>query len=169
MDEDRFDQLPPTPQGRAGHTLVGVAGLLSQRNCGAGVALCSAPAGHLSSVPRSDGPRRRQALPPRSLGSHAQPCARHDRSRSRPHGCRGRGPRPTGRCLGDLRAPRRPFPLIRCEQEDSPVWALDENSWELPPVPVHVSLLDWLEFWCEEAEAAIRDGYFDWSPRGPRP
>jgi hypothetical protein len=62
------------------------------------------------------------------------------------------------------------FHFIRCEHtEDSPVWALDENGWQLPHTPVHVSLLDWLEFWCEEAESAIRDGYFNWYPRGTRP
>ena len=62
------------------------------------------------------------------------------------------------------------FHFIRCEhKEDSPVWELDESSWQLPPRPVHVSLLDWLELWCEEAERAIRDGYFNWFPWGTRP
>ena len=60
------------------------------------------------------------------------------------------------------------FQFIRCEhEEDSSVWALGENRWEAEPI--YGSVLDWLEYWREEAEASIREGYFKWSRGGTRP
>jgi hypothetical protein len=62
------------------------------------------------------------------------------------------------------------FQYIRCEDaEDSPVWDLDEGDWQRHPVPIHASLLDWLDYWYEECEMAIATGYFDWSPDGTDP
>lgn len=60
------------------------------------------------------------------------------------------------------------FQFIRCQdEEDSSVWDLDETGWQAERV--HDSVLDWLEYWCDEAEAAIRQGYFIWPPGGTRP
>jgi hypothetical protein len=62
------------------------------------------------------------------------------------------------------------FQFIRCGHiDDSPVCALDEGNWQPHPEPVDASVLDWLEFWCGEAESAIREGYFDWLPGGTTP
>jgi hypothetical protein len=62
------------------------------------------------------------------------------------------------------------FQFIRCaDTDDSSVWALDESGWQADGTPVHASVLDWLEFWCGEAESAIREGYFNWLPGGTRP
>jgi beta-galactosidase GanA len=60
------------------------------------------------------------------------------------------------------------FQFIRCAHEnDSSVWELNEVSWQVEPI--HDSLFDWLEYWCEEAEAAILQGYFKGTPWGTRP
>ena len=62
------------------------------------------------------------------------------------------------------------FQFIRCDgSDDSPVWELSEDDWRVEGEPIHASTLDWLEFWCNEAEYAIRSGYFDWLPGGTRP
>ena len=62
------------------------------------------------------------------------------------------------------------FEFIVCDSgDDSPVWAFEEGKWKPTPEPIHPSVLDWLQFWCDEAEYAIRTGYFDWLPGGTRP
>ena len=55
--------------------------------------------------------------------------------------------------------------FIRCgRRKDPPV--LYYADWDRAPVQSHTSVLDWLETWREEAEAAIRDGYYDHQSRG---
>jgi hypothetical protein len=60
------------------------------------------------------------------------------------------------------------FEFIRCNnQDDSPVWYFNTDEWEMRQT--HSSILEWLESWCTEAEAAIASGYFDKYPKGTRP
>jgi hypothetical protein len=57
--------------------------------------------------------------------------------------------------------------FIRCgRRQDPPV--LYYADWDHTVVESHPSVLDWLETWREEAEAAIRDGHYDNQPRGRR-
>ncbi len=57
--------------------------------------------------------------------------------------------------------------FIRCgRRQDPPV--VYYNDWDREVVESHPSVLDWLETWRAEAEAAIRDGYYDLKPRGKR-
>lgn len=52
------------------------------------------------------------------------------------------------------------FDFIRCtDPHDSPVWKFDVYRWT--PVERHASVPGFLEAWCEAAEWAIGQGYFD--------
>ena len=58
--------------------------------------------------------------------------------------------------------------FIQCDGgDDSPVWAFDEIDWVIRQP--HASVLDWLNHWCEFAEAGIASGYFDQFPSGTVP
>jgi hypothetical protein len=60
------------------------------------------------------------------------------------------------------------FQFIRCtDPKDSPVWYF--NNWEWQVRQTDASVVAWLEGWCEEAEQAIAQGYFDDHPEGTRP
>lgn len=58
--------------------------------------------------------------------------------------------------------------FIRCnDPADSSVWFFDENTWAIRLH--HASVVEWLEAWCDEAEAAIAAGYFRTNPKGTVP
>lgn len=62
---------------------------------------------------------------------------------------------------------REQWLFIRCSGgNDAPVMYYGEG--DVKPRESHASVLDWLETWCEEAEEAIRDGYYESFPEGTR-
>lgn len=50
---------------------------------------------------------------------------------------------------------------------ESSVWYF--NLWDREIVLSHPSVAAWLECWCSEAEAAIKEGYYDRYPNGTTP
>ncbi len=60
------------------------------------------------------------------------------------------------------------FEFIKCiGEEDSAVWFFNASSWQVRQS--HASVLDWLEAWCNAAEEAIADGYFEHNSQGTTP
>ena len=43
------------------------------------------------------------------------------------------------------------------------------NDWDRAVLEPHPSVLDWLETWRKEAEAAVREGYYGNLPRNTGP
>ncbi|MDA8743273.1 SMI1/KNR4 family protein [Rubripirellula amarantea] len=60
------------------------------------------------------------------------------------------------------------YQFIRCgDSMDSPVWYFNEYDYEI--VVSCSSVLDWLNSYCDLAEQAIANGYFDIYPEGTTP
>ena len=132
-----------------------VVQIFRERDREAGAALWCATAGGVSSVSSNDGPRRRQTLTRHDHLSvtlvHVIEMTSHARARMTADGAANPLPPDVVVILGRLDAY---FQFTRCvHNDDSPVWALDESNWQPHPEPIHASVLDWHEFWCEEAKA----------------
>ena len=60
------------------------------------------------------------------------------------------------------------FQFIRCsDTADSPVWYFDEYDYKI--VDSCTSVIDWLNSFCDQAEQAIANGYFEKYPNGTTP